>query len=120
MHPIFRMLPQTTVSDVQQTSASIGIFGMLVLMMRAYSLGAGTYTGLEAVSNGIPLLREPRVSTARRTMIYMMISLSFVVTGLIVAYLLYNVQPEPGKTLNAVLLENVTSTGTTVPERAFC
>jgi amino acid transporter len=77
-------------------------------MLKAYSLGAGTYTGLEAVSNGIPLLREPRVSTARRTMVYMMVSLSFVVTGLFVAYLLYDVRPEPGKTLNAVLLKNLT------------
>ncbi|MDO8302507.1 MAG: APC family permease [Sedimentisphaerales bacterium] len=104
----FPNIAAATANDVQQTSSSMGIFAMLVIMLRAYSLGAGTYTGLEAVSNGIPLLREPRVSTARRTMVYMMISLSFVVTGLFVAYLLYDVKPEPNKTLNAVLLKNLT------------
>lgn len=104
----FPHIAAATANDVRQTSSSIGIFAMLVIMLRAYSLGAGTYTGLEAVSNGIPLLREPRVSTARRTMIYMMVSLAFVVTGLFVAYLLYDVKPEPGKTLNAVLLKNLT------------
>jgi amino acid transporter len=98
-----------TVTDLRQTSAAVGTFGVLLVMMQAYSLGAGTYTGLEAVSNGIPVLREPRVSTARRTMIYMVISLSFVVAGLILAYLLYNVHPQTGKTLNAVLLERVTA-----------
>jgi amino acid transporter len=104
----FPNIAAATANDVRQTSSSLGTFAMLVIMLKAYSLGAGTYTGLEAVSNGIPLLREPRVSTARRTMVYMMISLSFVVAGLFVAYLLYDVKPEPNKTLNAVLLKNLT------------
>jgi amino acid transporter len=105
----FPHVAAATVTDLRRTSAAVGSFGVLFVMMQAYSLGAGTYTGLEAVSNGIPVLREPRVSTARRTMVYMVISLSFVVTGLILAYLLYNVHPEPPKTLNAVLLERVTA-----------
>jgi len=92
----------------------IGIFGILYLIMRAYSMGAGTYTGLEAVSNGIPLLREPRVHTARQTMVYMIISLSFVVVGLIISYLLFSVNQVDAKTLatktlNAVLFEKVTN-----------
>lgn len=100
---------QGTVSEVQHIHAEIGIFGLLFLIIKAYSLGAGTFTGLEAVSNAIPLLREPRVTTAKRTMMYMVISLSAVVTGLLIAYLLYNVQPQHGKTLNAILLEHVTA-----------
>ncbi len=49
---------------------------MLLLILRSYSMGAGTYTGIEAVSNGIPMLRDPRVKTAKRTMRYMSISLA--------------------------------------------
>ena len=49
--------------------------------MRAYSMGAGTYTGIEAVSNGLPILREPRVQTAKRTMRYMAASLAFMAVG---------------------------------------
>ena len=41
---------------------------------------------------------------------YMAVSLSFIVLGLMVAYLLYGVQLQPGKTLNAILFENITST----------
>jgi amino acid transporter len=101
---------QSTVVNVQQTTASVGVFGLLVLIMRAYSLGAGTFTGIEAVSNSMQVLREPRIKTAKRAMIYMVISLSAIVTGLIIAYLLYNVKLQPDRTLNAVLIENIIST----------
>ena len=84
---------------------SLGLFGMLWLLLHAYSLGAGTYTGLEAVSNSMPVMREPRVATARRTMRYMAFSLAFTAGGLILAYLLLNIYPNPGKTLNHVLVE---------------
>lgn len=99
----------STRSDIQQTQAEMGLWGMVFLILRAYSMGAGTYTGIEAVSNGLPLLREPRVKTGKRTMNYMAISLAFTVMGLMFAYLLFRVQPVPGKTLNAVLYESVAS-----------
>jgi hypothetical protein len=54
---------------------------MLLLLLHAYSLGGGTYTGIEAVSNGLPIMREPRVQTARRTMLYMGASLAFTRPG---------------------------------------
>src|SRR5579871_3854883 len=50
--------------------------GLLLIFARAYSLGGGTYTGIEAVSNGIAIMREPRVQTAKRTMVYMAVSLA--------------------------------------------
>ncbi|HOD14679.1 MAG: APC family permease [Spirochaetes bacterium] len=98
-----------TISDVQSTGTEMGTFGMLFLILRAYSMGAGTFTGIEAVSNGIPILREPKVKTATHTMNYMAISLAVTVAGLMTAYLLFNVGLVPGKTLNAVLFENMTS-----------
>lgn len=105
-------LPQvvaSTQSDVILATSQIGFFGMLLLVLRAYTMGAGTYTGIEAVSNGLPILREPRVETGKKTMRYMSFSLAFMVLGLMIAYLLYRVQAIPGKTLNAVLLGSVTA-----------
>jgi amino acid transporter len=96
-------------TDVHSTASSLGVLGLFFVLMRSYSMGAGTYTGIEAVSNGLPILREPRVHTARMTMWYMAASLSFVVLGLIIGYLLYEVRAEPGKTLNAVLFDRVTA-----------
>jgi len=97
-----------TRADVMQTQAELGFAGMALLILRAYSMGAGTYTGIEAVSNGLPILREPKVQTGKRTMHYMAISLALVVMGLMMAYLLYRVVPQSGKTLNAVLFETMT------------
>ncbi len=102
------MVAASTRADIMQTQAELGIGGMLLLILRAYSMGAGTYTGIEAVSNGLPILREPKVKTGKRTMRYMAASLAFTVMGLMIAYLLYHVVPQSGKTLNAVLFETMT------------
>src|SRR5438309_1375612 len=40
---------------------TVGVGGLLLLFLRAYSMGGGTYTGIEAVSNGLQIMREPRV-----------------------------------------------------------
>ncbi len=104
-------LPQVITSvrtDVGSTISEVGFFGMLFLIMRAYSMGAGTYTGIEAVSNGMPALREPRVQTAKHTMRYMAVSLAFMVLGLMLAYVFYNIRPQTGKTLNAILFQQAT------------
>jgi len=95
--------------DVAATRSELGMFGMVLLVLHAYSMGAGTYTGIEAVSNGLPILREPKEKTGKRTMLYMALSLSITVVGIILCYLLFRVGPVEGKTLNAVLFESVTA-----------
>jgi len=87
--------------------SGMGPMAMMLLFIHAYSLGGGTYTGIEAVSNGLPIMREPRVATAKRTMIYMATSLSITAAGLLFCYLLWRVTAVSGKTMNAVLLEKM-------------
>ena len=87
--------------------STIGIFGILMLFLRAYSLGGGTYTGIEAVSNGLQIMREPRVQTGKRTMIYMATSLAFTAGLLFLCYSLIGIKPVEGKTLNAVLADGL-------------
>lgn len=105
----FQSVFHETSNQLHTSVLEVGKLGTLFLILKAYSMGAGTFTGIEAVSNGMPILREPRVKTARRTMVLMAISLSFLVLGLMIAYALYNVQISPTKTLNAVLFDSVTS-----------
>ena len=88
----------------QSGLGTLGLVGMFGVFLRAYSMGAGTYTGIEAVSNGLQIMREPKVQTARRTMTLMAISLAVTAGGLLVLYLLFNARPVEGKTMNAVLL----------------
>jgi len=87
--------------------AAIGLLGVCAIFFKAYSYGAGTYTGLEAVANGLPIMKEPRVKTGKRTMLYMAVSLASVSGGLLLCYLLWNVRFVPGMTLNAVLAGDV-------------
>ena len=89
----------------QTELTTLGIGGMLALFMRAYAMGGGTYTGIEAVSNGLQIMREPKVETGKRTMLLMAISLAITAGGIMLCYLLFHASPEPGKTMNAVLLE---------------
>jgi amino acid transporter len=94
-------------ANVGRTTTALGVFGALKLFVHAYSMGGGTYTGIEAVSNGVGLMREPRVQTAKRTMVLMAVSLAVTAGGILLAYLLVHAHPEEGKTMNAVLLERV-------------
>ncbi|MCX8161276.1 MAG: APC family permease [Candidatus Saccharicenans sp.] len=81
----------------------LGRTGMFLLFLKAFSMGGGTYTGIEAVSNGLQILREPRVENGKKTMLYMATSLAITAGGLYLCYLLLNISPEHGKTLNAIL-----------------
>ena len=98
-------LPAEIYTGLRNDAASIGVFGIMLLFLRAYSLGGGTYTGIEAVSNGMQMMREPRVQTGKRTMLYMSMSLAITAGGLFLSYLFLRVSPIAGKTLNASLAD---------------
>ena len=90
--------------DFHTSIRSSGGLAVTLLLLRAYSLGGGTYTGIEAVSNGVAILREPRVQTGKRTMFLMAFSLAFTAGGIMFGYLLTDSRPIAGQTMNAVLL----------------
>ena len=90
-----------------QDLSTLGFLAILSIFLRAFSLGGGTYTGLEAVSNGMQIMREPKVQTGKRTMAYMATSLAFTAGGLFFCYYLFNIKPVEGKTLNAILADGV-------------
>jgi amino acid transporter len=92
-------------TSIHKTILGLGLFGTIKLFVRAYSLGGGTYTGIEAVSNGVSIMREPRVQTAKRTMVMMALSLAITAGGILLCYLLLHVQPDANKTMNAVMFE---------------
>ena len=89
--------------ESQASLSNLGFLGMGLILLRAYSLGGGTYTGIEAVSNGLQILREPRVETGKRTMTYMATSLAFMASGLLLGYLVAEVNHQTGMTLNGTL-----------------
>jgi amino acid transporter len=92
-------------ADLFHDLRSIGSIGVLAIFLRAFSLGGGTYTGIEAVSNGMQIMREPRVHNGKKTMVYMATSLACTAGGLLLCYLLWNTTPAEGRTMNAILAD---------------
>jgi amino acid transporter len=82
-----------------QTTEAIGLF----LILRAFSSGCATLTGIEAVSNGIPAFRPPEPKNASITLVWMAAILA--VTSLGIAYLAhaYNISPKESETLISML-----------------
>jgi len=103
----FVPVAQSVDHGLRHDLSTIGGLGILMLFLRAYSLGGGTYTGIEAVSNGMQIMREPRVQTGKRTMLYMATSLAFTAGVLLLCYLLVGVTPVEGRTLNSVLADSL-------------
>jgi amino acid transporter len=98
-----------TARRTQESAGALGAFTVFMIFFKAYSLGGGTYTGIEAVSNSTNILREPKVETGKKTMLYMAISLAFTAGGILLCYLLWDVQHETGRTLNASLFTLLTN-----------
>jgi amino acid transporter len=93
--------------EVHTDARNMGLWVLFVIFLQAYSRGAGTYTGIEAVSNGVSAMREPQVANAKRTMLYMAVSLAVTAGGLMLCYLLADLVPVEGRTMNGLLVEKV-------------
>jgi amino acid transporter len=91
--------------EFHASAATLGFWPLAFIILRAYSMGGGTYTGIEAVSNGVTMLREPRVKTGKKTMFLMAASLAFTAGGILFGYLLVGARPQEGKTMNFVFFD---------------
>ena len=100
------------IKETQGLAGEIGWFAVLALFFKAFSLGGGTYTGLEAVSNSMGSLAEPREKTGKATMWAIAFSLAFMAAGIIAMYLLWDVHKVAGETLNATSFKMVTANWT--------
>lgn len=98
----FDALLSATAAETRSAGAALGWAPLAAFLLLAYAQGGGTYTGLEAVSNNVNVLAEPRVRTGRLTMVYMAMSLAFTAGGIILLYLLWDVGHVEGRTYNAV------------------
>jgi amino acid transporter len=101
-----QLLPHT-LEETRGLAGQIGWIGVSGMLLLAYSQGGGTYTGLEAVSNNVNILAEPRVHTGKMTMLYMALSLAFTASGIILLYLLWDAHPVEGETLNATTFKAI-------------
>jgi amino acid transporter len=79
-----------------ENAAATG-FG-LWLLLRAFASGCTAMTGIEAVSNGVPLFRAPAEPLARRTLTLIVVLLTFLLGGIAVLVRAYDITAtEPGQ-----------------------
>lgn len=99
----FGEVAQRYKGNISTDLSTIGFLGILAIFLRAFSMGGGTYTGIEAVSTSMHIMREPKVQTGKRTMLYLAVSLAITASGLLLCYSLFDLKPIIGETLNATL-----------------
>ena len=68
-------------ASLQQTEHLAGI-ALVWVFMRAYSAGCTALTGVEAISNGVTVFREPSSKNASKTMIWMVLLLGTMFLGI--------------------------------------
>lgn len=77
---------------------SLQAIGVL-LVLKAFSAGCSALTGVEAIANGVPLFKEPRVKRAKRTEALLGVILGVMLLGLAVLARRWHIGPRSGQTV---------------------
>ena len=83
----------------------------LILILKAFAAGCSALTGIEAIANGVPSFREPRVKRAQRTELMLGTLLGLMLIGLSVLIVREHVAPRGGVTVLAQLTAGSFGTG---------
>ena len=70
-----------------------------LLLLKAFSAGCSALTGVEAIANGVPLFKQPRVARAKRTELLLGSILGAMLLGLAVLARRWHVGPRSGQTV---------------------
>nr|WP_280701839.1 APC family permease [Kitasatospora sp. GP82] len=98
---LVRSHPAAVVGTAQTVpvTAALG----LLLILKAFAAGCSALTGVEAIANGVPAFREPRVKRAQRTELMLGALLGLMLVGLAVLIRRDHVAPRGGVTVLAQL-----------------
>ncbi|MBV8991545.1 MAG: APC family permease [Solirubrobacterales bacterium] len=73
----------------------------VALLLKAFAAGCSAVTGVEAIANGVPAFRKPRIRTAQRTEVSLGILLGVMLVGLALLANAHHVVPRGGVTILA-------------------
>jgi amino acid transporter len=71
----------------------------IVLILKAFSAGCSALTGVEAIANGVPLFKQPRVKRAKRTEVLLGVILTLMLLGLAILAHRWHVGPRSDQTV---------------------
>jgi len=75
----------------------------LFLLLRAFASGCSALTGVEAISNGVPIFKRPSQANAKITMIWMSAILGVFFLGITLMAHIYGITPVHGQTVMSLL-----------------
>jgi amino acid transporter len=84
--------PVASSADYQVQAESLTQAAMILLVLRAFSSGCSALTGVEAVSNGVPAFRKPKIRNAQTTLSLMGIIAIVLFVGLTIVALVSGVR----------------------------
>ena len=79
----------------------------VLLVLKAFSAGCSALTGVEAIANGVPLFKEPRVARAKRTELLLGVILAAMLLGLAVLATLPRRAAHRGTVLSQIMVAAV-------------
>lgn len=83
----------------------------LVLVLHAFSAGCTALTGIEAISNGVPVFKAPQVRNAQKTLAAMALLMGLLFLGSIALTQVLHVSAGPNETILSALGRAVLGTG---------
>ncbi|HUA45043.1 MAG TPA: APC family permease [Solirubrobacteraceae bacterium] len=83
----------------------------VLLLLKAFASGCSAVTGVEAISNGVPAFRKPRIRTAQMTEISLGVLLGVMLIGLVLVIRSHHVVPRGGVTVLAQVTAGAFGTG---------
>jgi hypothetical protein len=84
---------------------------VLALLLRAFANGCSSMTGIEAISNGVPMFREPQAENAIKTTFFMSAMLAIMLAGTTFLILHNHIMPEENVTMLSLLAEETFGRG---------
>ena len=96
IHPLALHAPQPGVPLVPRVPLETV---SVLLLLKAFSAGCSALTGVEAIANGVPQFKEPRVKRAKRTEMLLGTILGVMLLGLAVLADRWHIGPRSGQTV---------------------
>lgn len=95
-----------------EVSGKVAINGFVIfLILRAFANGSSSMTGIEAISNGVPMFKNPEVKNAQKATYLLAAILVTMLAGIIFLYVHYHFLPEKENTMLSQLAETVFGRG---------
>jgi hypothetical protein len=93
--------------SLSSTTATVGV----LLILKAFASGCSALTGVEAIANGTPSFKEPRIKRAQRTELLLGVILGSLLLGLSELVVKFHLQEQPHVTLLSQITERAVGHG---------